>query len=358
MYKELYFSKKYVSLKDSLEFKYIPLETTDSCLVGIANDIQIIDKRLFILDGQNFKNLFVFSTNGDFITRVGNTGNGPGEFSRIFSFDIDTVKRLIIISEKYQEYLLYYDLDTYEYKYSKKTNFYYNHFSPRQNGDLVFIGYNGFENPTKKNDHKKYYILTTDSLLEKKAVSFEAKFTTSYSLNGGGKPNLYTYNKTNYIYHHLFPDIYRLEKNEIRPVYKLNVDSYKFPSVDYMKSISGNNDDYTRTLKQSDYITNYHIDECNSLISLSIQKNNEFIQGVYNKKTDTGYVLNLADYFKSINLGMLLHPISATDNYIIGVLNVEKNTHQYVKDSLLKDIIKNRTPENNPIICLYKWKNN
>lgn len=44
--KETKFDDIQVSLKDSIEFKFIPLETTNECLIGIAEGIQVVDDRI------------------------------------------------------------------------------------------------------------------------------------------------------------------------------------------------------------------------------------------------------------------------------------------------------------------------
>ena len=114
--KEIKFDDIQVSLKDSIEFKFIPLETTNECLIGIAEGIQVVDDRIFILEGKQKEKLFVFNLNGKFITSIGRKGQGAGGYNRIFSFDIDPEERSIIISDMYAEKLLFYDLDSYQFK--------------------------------------------------------------------------------------------------------------------------------------------------------------------------------------------------------------------------------------------------
>ena len=350
------FAPKDITLADSIDYQFIPLETKDECLIGLAGDVQIINNKIFILEGKKNENLFVFDMNGRFITNVGHKGNGPGGYNRIFSFDIDVEDRSIIISDKYVNKLLFYDLDSFRFKYAIETPFYYNAFSHLQHGNKIFMGYKGFENPNNTNGKDSYYVCITDSLLNPETALYKASFTTSYSLTGG-KSNLYTYDGDIHIYHHLFPYVYRVKNNTLVPVYEIKLDDYPFPPIHFLEKIAGTDTDYTGILTKSEYITNYRIDECSTMINLSFQKNNQMYYAIYNKKAEKGYIFNLAEYFSTMGLGVWLKPRSANDEYIIGELNFDENSSKYVtKNKQLKELVTNRSAEDNPVICLYKWK--
>ena len=135
------------------------------------------------------------------------------------------------------------------------------------------------------------------------------------------------------------------------------MENYTFPTVDFLEQSSGRDKDYTSALIKSKYITNYRIDECSTMINLSFQKNNELYYGIYNKKSKKGYIFNLPEYQSTMGLGVWVRPRSATDEYIIGQINVEENTYKYTKgNSRLDSIVANRSIEDNPILCLFKIK--
>lgn len=356
VFEKIKFDDTPVSLKDSIEFKFIPLETTNECLIGFAESVQIVDDRIFLLEGRQKEKLFVFDVNGKFITSIGRKGQGPGGYNMIFSFDIDPEERSIIISDRYTEKLLFYDLDSYQFKYSLNTEFYYNTFLHLPYGKKIFFGYKGFHNPQNKKDKDSYYVYTTDSLLNPTDVFYKADFKTSYSLTGG-KSNLYSYDGKIYIYHHLFPYIYKLENGHIHTSYKIELENYTFPTIDFLKKNSFGDKDYTSSLIKSKYITNYKINECSTMINLSFQKNNELYYGIYNKQSKKGYIFNLPEYQSTMGLGVWVKPGSATDEYIIGQINVEENTYKYTKgNSRLDSIVANKSIEDNPILCLFKIK--
>lgn len=79
------------------------------------------------------------------------------------------------------------------------------------------------------------------------------------------------------------------------------------------------------------------------------------LQVIYSKKLKKGYLFELKDYYRSMNLGMLMFPAGATDDYIIGVIPMNEDMEHVKEDMLLYPIVKNKTLDDNPIICLYKW---
>lgn len=85
-------------------FDLIPLETNNDCLIG---NIQSVKKRLgrFYIHTKN--ELHVFEGNGKHVAKVGNLGEGPGEYQAICDFDADQERIYILTPNK----LLYYDRD-------------------------------------------------------------------------------------------------------------------------------------------------------------------------------------------------------------------------------------------------------
>ena len=159
LFKEITCEQTYISLADSLDFHFIPLETNDSCLIGSIAAVQIVDDRIFLLEGQKREALFVFDMNGKFKQQIGKKGGGPEEYQYISSFDIDTERRLIALADPVRERILFYDLDTYQFKQALHPKFYYNQFRLLPNRNVLFFFANGFENAEDLNDNASYYVL-------------------------------------------------------------------------------------------------------------------------------------------------------------------------------------------------------
>jgi len=99
----------------SLEYKQvevIPLETSDTCLLGDIYKVIDCNSNFFVQAGSaafGRSELHKFDKNGRWITRLDKIGNGPGEISRFGSFTIsgDT----LLIYDDYKSVIACYDLN-------------------------------------------------------------------------------------------------------------------------------------------------------------------------------------------------------------------------------------------------------
>jgi hypothetical protein len=81
------------SVKTEWQLKYehirfVPLETSDSCLIGMANKVLIRDNKIYVADFIQAVALFVFDMNGKFLFKIARQGQGQGEYVSFYDFDI------------------------------------------------------------------------------------------------------------------------------------------------------------------------------------------------------------------------------------------------------------------------------
>jgi hypothetical protein len=76
---------------------FIPLETSKDNLIGNISKIVKYDEKYFVLDAKSAKKIFVFDQLGKFLYSIGKIGKGPGEYSRLMDFCIDTLYNNIYI---------------------------------------------------------------------------------------------------------------------------------------------------------------------------------------------------------------------------------------------------------------------
>lgn len=74
--------------------EYIPLETTNKCLLKGIQKIELSDAFIFVSD---FNKLVQFDRKGNFIRQIGSKGKGPGEYIYVSDFCIDRIKDKIYI---------------------------------------------------------------------------------------------------------------------------------------------------------------------------------------------------------------------------------------------------------------------
>jgi len=86
-----------VTLSDiSKAVKLVQLETSESSLLSIVQDIKLFDDKFYVVDMAG--KILVFDTQGSFLYILGRQGNGPGEYTYISSMTIDSTSSLIYVA--------------------------------------------------------------------------------------------------------------------------------------------------------------------------------------------------------------------------------------------------------------------
>lgn len=80
----------------------IILETKEECLIGEIIELQVFDGHIYVLDIRAAKSLLVFDMTGRFIRKIGSLGQGPGEYTSISNFTLDTENRFIYLLDHFQ----------------------------------------------------------------------------------------------------------------------------------------------------------------------------------------------------------------------------------------------------------------
>ena len=78
------------------EIRYIPLETTPTCLLSRCRRVEIFNNHIYVADT---KALYKFDMDGSFIQQIGKNGNGPGEYGSVLWFNfIDSTNEIVLYS--------------------------------------------------------------------------------------------------------------------------------------------------------------------------------------------------------------------------------------------------------------------
>lgn len=80
----------------SKSVELIPLETHPEGLIMEIVDLQIYDRLIFLQDLNS--RLLAFDRNGNFVSRIGSEGEGPGEYKYISSFAVDSTSGKIYLA--------------------------------------------------------------------------------------------------------------------------------------------------------------------------------------------------------------------------------------------------------------------
>ncbi|MDR1182250.1 MAG: 6-bladed beta-propeller [Bacteroidales bacterium] len=339
-----------VQLSDSLEFVFIPLETNEQCLIGIVKQVEIRNGKIYVLDIKQMA-LFVFDMEGKFLTQIANRGSGPGEYITPMSFDFDLSANTIIVNDIDKKELLCFDLNDYRFKYTKALPEHYSSFSILSNHSISFFSSSG----VLKERGEDYYVLTCDSLLNPKHTYFPADFRSGYSYALGR--NFYRVGNRDFVYHGQIPVIYEIVGDEIKIHYELILGTFDFPPVTYLQEESMNNTYFVPTLLHSGYISAYMVCETEELLCVMFTRNvSQSYYGIYHKNSSKGYLYTANGFARNGGVRIPLSLEGATDGYIIGVLSPSFIGKPYTPNADLQPILDKLSPEDNPVLCLFKWK--
>ena len=170
-----------VGLQEHLECRFIPLETKDSVLLKDLYRVCWVDDRIFVFDRSDEINaLFVFSDQGNFITRVGLRGQGPEEYLYLTHFFVDEKERILTLVDLGGTALLRYDLDTYQYISTQDVADYFVDCAPLDKENWIWYYPLGFATPQREN----FYLKATDRKGEQDALLGPAYFTSGHTING------------------------------------------------------------------------------------------------------------------------------------------------------------------------------
>jgi hypothetical protein len=104
---------------------FLPLETTDSCLIGRVRQIVFADSLIFVHDSKMSK-LFVFDMNGKFLNQIGMIGQGPDELISLTDFYINENEKFVGILDLMRQKMYRYAYDgklTGKFDFTSEINF-------------------------------------------------------------------------------------------------------------------------------------------------------------------------------------------------------------------------------------------
>jgi len=96
----------------------VQLELIPEMPIGKIDKIISSDTLLFILDNSISKSLFIYTKKGNAVNVIHRSGKGVGEFIRMTDFDVDTLKKEILIKDNYRKKMVHFN---YKGEFLKET---------------------------------------------------------------------------------------------------------------------------------------------------------------------------------------------------------------------------------------------
>lgn len=213
--------------------EYLKLETNPESLIGRIDKIIIKDKKIFILDSQKAKNIFVFDLKGKFLNKVKNIGQGPNEIRSPHDFCVDSQKKEVLVYDQSARKIVYYDYNLVPQR-QKKYPYAFRTMTTLPEGkllvsmDKIYHGFGPIE--TKFND---LLLLDSEFNVIRKGFPFSEQETTNHFALG--QP--WHQDNTGIIYTPKFDNsIYKINSNgDINKIFHLDFKDKEVPQEYHTK---------------------------------------------------------------------------------------------------------------------------
>lgn len=313
--------------------EFIPLETSNNCLIGQIDKIEISSNNIFTVDARNARSILRFSLNGKFLNKISSTGGAPNEYTQVNDIAIDpnsgnigilTDKNVLFFTPD-NNYLRKLEMPIYGYKIG-----WY------ENRIIIYTAneYDLYEVNSKTGKESKLYFKTDEN--KQKVLNHPFQLF-------GKEQVLYT---SNFDY-----TIYSIDKNGIKPhtQFVFNEGMFTDKDIPSLKEDRKNANNFVRI--------KYYFENKTHIQIIYLYKSNPYltIHNKLKKKTNTYNVLGIKDDITYSNSIPVALGVDDKNNFI-STLN-----YSDVQDTLLfkKKALKsseNMNSMSNPIILRFKYK--
>ena len=156
------------------DITYIFLETNDNCLISDISKVRYDPPYYFIMDMQK-KAIVIFNETGGFVNKIDAFGQGPGEYTRIWDFDV--YDHIVYIFDDKQRKILKYGING-EFINSFKIEEYANHLKVNKE-DEILLAIANFN--LKSNENQIFSLYDKNFILKEKFKQMESTGSEVFS---------------------------------------------------------------------------------------------------------------------------------------------------------------------------------
>ncbi|MBQ8593574.1 MAG: 6-bladed beta-propeller [Bacteroidaceae bacterium] len=343
----------YSSLFENIE--YIPLETTDSSLIGNIDKLIVAENSLVIVDKSITKAIYCVDKKGKFKFKISELGIGPDEYVDINDVDFDEAK---------QEFLIYSTATNKIVFYGTNGQFLCARKVPHKGLALAktnvgsFVLYSSYLPQANKDDGETPNILICDDeKVIEESFLFDNRITTSVTWTSF--PWFSRFNDTLAIKPDHNNIVFHICKNEIKPAYMFDFGKYNINS-DYWEVATSKG---MTSKRMNEYVNESGV--CESVrflescdyVYVEYYHRNRTYHILYSKKT--GKVLNFRKAINDINYLSSFNPIAIENDKLYGLISpsiLARISSDKIRKLLFGSEIGEVEFSDNPILIVFKLK--
>ena len=336
--------------------KYIKLDLSEESLIGDIAEIDIYKNHIYIMDSQTFS-IFIYTLNGEFVSKIHSIGNGPQEYVQLDFFSIDKNSDQLIATDLMGYWVLRYDLNGNFIKKTKIPFWIYGLYPIEEKGYALFA--NKGNNKQYFNQEFSLYIVDSLMNVKKQYFPYDSKDYEKLQVPIAGNGGFYTANNKSHYYNMYTDTVYKIEANGLKKKYIFDLGKFAFNATLEKQS----KEEFQEYFKKKEYAGISNVLENDNFIYFQTYFFNRVfgLFGFYDKKS--GNILNRVTYYLDDNIFFLNTPNTYDDFFITTIPNDVFSDYQLPSGKInsrqeqVKKILENYTEEDNPIIVLYKLKN-
>lgn len=328
--------------------RYVPLETTENCL--LSDDLQVYCTLNYLFVGDQKTNCFYrFDKSGKFLNIIGRKGDGPEEYPNALFFYVDEASENVNIISAQTKHL-------YKYSYS---GVFQNKIALPESSWMInrlgnnYVFYNNRFNRIKNNPNVKELFLVNPQGKLIKSVPTTIK-EEEFDLVLFEFPFFYTYKNTLYYKNPLLDDVFQIDNNlNLKSVYNI----YTGPKTREKNDIK-KPEQYAKRISVRCIFENEKI----TLVTYVYQNDFHYLLVDKNSGKTTNVGRSVAGFNDDLKNGPLFRPYwlaQSKQNLLVSVLTydeVEKQKQSFENIISKQAKLINRQADDNPIIVVVELK--
>ena len=294
-----------------LSVSYLKLETVDSCLLGGCNQCTSVGGHYILLDKVMTRSLYAFNQDGSFVTQIGSTGNGPGEYINPFKYSVNEHDNTLSVVDIEQQKMIVYSLDDFHFVSEKKMPFHSDDMEQLPDGNYVW--YNKLVS-----DKFDSYAFITDKEFNVKKSFLPIEFSSGYALGAN------------------------------RKLYKCGDEVSLYTP-------------FNPALLESPYVAYYNVYENDQSLCIPYYVDKTLYFGFYDKRKNVSYSFSQSRLQSELQVGAFSSPIGITqDGSFVSLLRpgllLQLQEEGYEINGELQQLLKESVEDDNPILLIFSLK--
>lgn len=332
------------------DYSIVKLETTEDNLIVDPTVVKFSKDRIFILDMFSpSKSLYVFELTGKYVGKVGNKGDGPGEYIMPFHFLLDETANRIYLQDVATNSMLVYALDTFEFIEKYAIPFYANCFELLDEEHFVWYIGAGMRN---EGEFQKHIQITDKRCIPQKSMIERMDFPTRGMYNVA---SYFVRMDDSVIFHHPFMGDYyniSLVDDILQKAFSLRFENLSFPDAEFLME---HKDNIVEDLEKGSYIQWCDVTDVLSTHLCYFGCGQDTYIGKYDEKTGKGWYVNRDNLIDDLGIGVLARPKLGYSATFVSFISLESAGQNITADnSILKDVVSEDDLGGNPILLFYK----